>query len=68
MIHKFKVSFCFYLSEFILFLFFGHTTQLMDLSSPRDQIHTAALEAWSLNHWMAREVPEFIFKNKKEKM
>ena len=37
---------------------------MWDLSSPtRDQIKPmpTAVEAWSLNHWTAREVPSFPF-------
>ena len=43
---------------------FFFSFEMRDLSSPtRDGTCTPAVEAWSLNHWTAREVPTlFIFK------
>ena len=35
---------------------------MRDLSSPtKDRTRALALEAWSLNHWTAREVPKTNF-------
>ena len=47
----------------LFFFFFCHTTQHVgSLSSlTRDQTLTPALEAQSLNHWTAREVPHSVF-------
>ena len=42
----------------MIFLFFGHTTWLGDLSSlAMDQSHAPAMEAWISNHWETRELP-----------
>lgn len=68
MIHSLKFPFVFiYLNSFYFyFLAIPHSLWILVLQW--DQIHTAVLEAWSLHHRMAGEVPEFIFKKKKEKI
>ena len=44
------------------FIFFFWPRGLWDLSSlTRDRTCTPALEAWSLNHWTAREVPMCLY-------
>lgn len=48
-----------------LFLFFSAPHGVWDLSSPTtDQTHAPSLEAYTLNHWTAREVPVAIVLNK----
>ena len=48
------------LNFFFFFLAVPHSMQ--DLStSARDWTHAPWVEAWSLNHWTAREVPRFEF-------
>ena len=51
---------CFY---FILFIYLFATPHACGILVPRPGIEPMrpALEAWSLNHWPAREVPVFIF-------
>ena len=48
-----------------LFFFFGHVARHVGcgISVPRPGIEPAppAVEAWNLNHWIAREVPIFFF-------
>ena len=47
----------------ILFIF-GQTVQHEDLSPPAGvKLIPPAMEAWSLNHWITREVPEVAVLN-----
>ena len=49
------------------FFFFATPCGMRDLSSQtRDQPHAPSVEAWSLNHWTAKEVPwgSVIFKTR----
>ena len=43
---------------FIFFFFFGLCCTACGILVPQPGIEPAALEAWSLNHWTPREVPE----------
>ena len=51
--------FLLFLIFFVSFFYFlAMLRGMWDLSSPtRDRTCALALEAWSLNHWTAREVP-----------
>ena len=45
------------LSLFFFFFFFGCTIQHAELPQPGTEPMAPAVEARSLNHWMAKEVP-----------
>ena len=49
------------ISFFYLFIF-GHTACGILVPQPGIEPGPPALEAWSLNHWTAREVPHFCFR------
>ena len=51
-----------FLKNFILFIYFGHMACGILVPQPGIKPASRALEAQSLNHWTAGEVPIFIFK------
>ena len=47
---------------FILIFWLSHMACGILVSQPGVERELPALEAWSLNHWNAREVPRLLFK------
>ena len=45
----------------VIFFFFGHTVQHVSSLSGMESV-PPTVEAWSLNHWTAREVDMLFFK------
>ena len=59
-LNYFQLSLCFLwiAADLCFFSFFSSTEHMWDLSFPtRDGTGAPAMEAWSLNHWTAREFP-----------
>ena len=52
--------FKFYLKKIYLDLCFGHMARGILAPWPGIELMTPAMEAWSLNYWTAREVPNVI--------
>ena len=45
-------------AQILFFFFWPHHVACGILAPPRDRTRARTVEAWSLNHWAAREVPE----------
>ena len=50
-------QFSVYLSKLVPFVFFGRAGGLVGSSLTRDGTRAPVMEAWSPNHWTAREFP-----------
>ena len=50
-----------FLFFYVFYLFFGHAAFGILVPRPGIEPVPPALEAWSLNHWTAREVPVLLF-------